>query len=315
MKKIKNIWFNYLRNEAHYEFLWIFRHLLDEFPIVKALVAILYEAFIALLALEKKLLDAARASALTQQLADADHRVDRAVSGIKATINAARYALDARVAEAARVLYIRLREFGNIKGKAYEEESAAVEVLLSDLSTTYAPQAALVGLGDWITELTEAEAAFTQLYLQRGDETALRPQERMVDVHHEIEAIYRKMTTLIEASAITSATPEAYDEFINKLNVQVAYFNEHNHHHARKDIGAGDHTVVEPIDTQVFTGKAITPLPKARYRENDKPEVELVFAKDFSVTYKNNVDVGTAEVTLHGKGAYKGQKTVTFNIN
>jgi hypothetical protein len=72
--------------------------------------------------------------------------------------------------------------------------------------------------------------------------------------------------------------------------------------------------VVETIDTQKYTEKAVTPIPRGYYREEGKPTVELVFAKDFSVTYKNNKEVGTAELTLHGKGAYKGQKTVTFNI-
>jgi hypothetical protein len=72
---------------------------------------------------------------------------------------------------------------------------------------------------------------------------------------------------------------------------------------------------VEPIETLPYTGKAVTPVPVAYYRgDGEKPTVELVFAKDFSVTYKNNVEVGTADVTLHGKGHYKGQKTVTFNI-
>ena len=313
MKKIKSIYFSYLRNEAHYEFLWIFSLLLDEFPAVKTLVSALYDAFATLLDTEKKLLDAARASALTQQIADADHRVDSAVSGIKATVNAARHALDPAVAEAARVLQIRLKEFGNIRGKAYEEESAAVQVLLNDFNTTYAAQVErILGLQGWLVELTVAEVEFVQLYQQRGNEAALRPQERMVDVRREIETSYYGMTTLIDASAVT--TPGAYDDFIARLNVQVEYFNEHNHHHARKDLGAGDHTVVEPINTQPYTGKAVTPLPKAHYREEDKPTVELVFAKDFSVTYKNNVKVGMAEVTLHGKGAYRGQKTTTFNI-
>ncbi|MDR3236031.1 MAG: hypothetical protein LBT48_04805 [Prevotellaceae bacterium] len=53
---------------------------------------------------------------------------------------------------------------------------------------------------------------------------------------------------------------------------------------------------------------------EAHYREEGKPTVELVFAKDFDVTYKNNTDVGTADLTIHGKGAYKGQKLTTFNI-
>ncbi|MDR0667229.1 MAG: DUF6261 family protein [Prevotellaceae bacterium] len=312
MKKIKAIYFVYLRNEAHYEFLWIFRHLLDEYPALRTLIGAMDEAFTVLLATEKRLLDAARASALTQQIADADHRVDRALAAIRAVINAARHSLNPDVVEAARVLQIRLNEFGNIRGKAYEEESAAVQVLIADLETTYAAQVALVALADWLAELTAAETEFTGLYLQRGNEEAVRPQERMVDVRREIETVYRNIITLVDATAIT--TLGAYDEFINKLNVQVAYFNEHNHRAARKDLGEGEHTVIEPIATQQYTEKAITPLPKAYYREEGKPTVELVFAKDFSLTYKNNVNVGTAEVTLHGKGAYKGQKTVTFNI-
>jgi hypothetical protein len=68
------------------------------------------------------------------------------------------------------------------------------------------------------------------------------------------------------------------------------------------------------VPEQTYTGKAVTPLPKAYYREEGKPTVELVFARDFSVTYKNNVDIGTADLTLHGKDAYKGQKKTTFNI-
>jgi hypothetical protein len=313
MKKIKAIYFSLLRNEAHYEFLWIFNHLVDEFSAVKTLLVKLYNAFVALLATEKKLLDAARFSALTKQIADADHRVDRAVSSLKAIVNASRYSTDPNEEEAARVLYIRLREFGNIRGKAYEEESAAVQVLIDDLDTTYDAQVTLLAIRGWVIELTEAESVFTQLYLQRGDETAVRPQERMVDIRREIEAVYHNMVTLIDASAIVDTTG-AYDDFIAKLNVQVEYFNEHNHHHAHKNLSVGDHCVIEPITTQAFTKKAVTPIPHAYWREDDKPTVELVFAKDFSVTYKNNVKEGMAEVTLHGKGDYKGQKTATFNI-
>jgi hypothetical protein len=313
MKNIKAIHFSHLRNEAHYEFLWIFSHLMDEYYNVKALVADLYNAFMALLATEKKLLDAARTSALTKQIADADHRVNRAVSGIKATINAARHALDATVAEAARILYVRLREFGNIRRKAYEEESAAVQVLLDDLNGAYAPQASLVGLQAWMMELMEAEVAFIQRYLQRSDEIAFRPQGRMTDVRRQIETAYHSMTILVDASAIVD-TSGVYDDFIAKLNVQVTYFNEHNHDRARKDLSVGETCVVEPVKVQKYTEKAITPIPKACYREEGKPIVELIFAKDFSVTYKNNVKVGTAYLTLHGKAGYKGQKTVTFSI-
>ena len=315
MKKIKSIYFDHLRNEAHYEFLWTCLNLLDAFSNVKALIAALYNTFAALLATEKKLLDASRASALTELLAKADDRVDRAISAIIATIHAARYSLDTGVAEAARLLQIRLREFGNIRTKAYEEESAAIQVLITDLTTTfYAKVQLIAGLANWVSELSAAETAYTQLYVQRNTEISQRPKERMVDIRRQIEAVYNGMTIIIDASAITNTTG-AYDTFIAQLNAQINYFNEHNHRHARKDIGTGDRCVVEEIAAQPYTGKAVTPLPKeVYYHEAGKPAVELVFAQDYSVTYKNNVEPGTADLILHGKGAYRGQKTVTFTI-
>ncbi|MDR3261023.1 MAG: hypothetical protein LBT78_04225 [Tannerella sp.] len=41
---------------------------------------------------------------------------------------------------------------------------------------------------------------------------------------------------------------------------------------------------------------------------------QSVNSKDFTVTYRKNIEVGTADLIIHGKGAYKGTKTVTFNI-
>lgn len=41
----------------------------------------------------------------------------------------------------------------------------------------------------------------------------------------------------------------------------------------------------------------------------------LVKGKDFTVKWKNNLKVGTATVTLAGKGNYTGSKTIQFSIN
>ena len=58
---------------------------------------------------------------------------------------------------------------------------------------------------------------------------------------------------------------------------------------------------VTAIPVQMYTGKAVTPIPEARFGETP-----LTFAKDFSVTYKNNEAPGEAIVILHGKGHYTG---------
>jgi uncharacterized linocin/CFP29 family protein len=42
--------------------------------------------------------------------------------------------------------------------------------------------------------------------------------------------------------------------------------------------------------------------------------LKLELGKDYNVSYKNNVNVGNATCIIHGKGAYKGRKMVTFII-
>jgi len=64
------------------------------------------------------------------------------------------------------------------------------------------------------------------------------------------------------------------------------------------------------VKDQVYTGKAL------------KPDVSVILNKktlkkgtDYSVSYKNNKNIGTATVTVTGKGSYTGTKKATFSIN
>jgi hypothetical protein len=74
------------------------------------------------------------------------------------------------------------------------------------------------------------------------------------------------------------------------------------------------HTSVAPIPEQVYTGKQLTPLPRVFHKAHEAELRELVFAQDFTVTYKNNMDVGEAKLSIHGKGKYTGRYDTTFHI-
>lgn len=69
------------------------------------------------------------------------------------------------------------------------------------------------------------------------------------------------------------------------------------------------YAAVAAISTQQYSGSALTP----------KPTITLggrtLTTSDYSVTYKNNTNVGTATVTITGKGNYKGTKETTFKIS
>lgn len=66
---------------------------------------------------------------------------------------------------------------------------------------------------------------------------------------------------------------------------------------------------VEKVADKKYTGKAITPSVKVSVAGN-----MLTAGKDYTVSYKNNTKAGTATITIHGKNAYTGTKTVTFVI-
>ena len=66
---------------------------------------------------------------------------------------------------------------------------------------------------------------------------------------------------------------------------------------------------VTGLSTQTYTGKFITPKPTVMLSGKTLSE-----GVDYTVTYKNNLEVGTATVTVTGKGNYAGAKTATFQI-
>ena len=66
---------------------------------------------------------------------------------------------------------------------------------------------------------------------------------------------------------------------------------------------------VATIANQTYTGKAITPKPTVKVGSTT-----LKLNTDYTLSYKNNVNAGTATVTVTGKGAYTGSVSKTFKI-
>lgn len=67
--------------------------------------------------------------------------------------------------------------------------------------------------------------------------------------------------------------------------------------------------VISSIAAQKYTGSQIKPDIIAKLGE-----YELVNGTDYSLTYTNNINKGTATVTIQAKGNFEGSKTMTFEI-
>jgi hypothetical protein len=305
--KIEKIYLHYLRNEAHYQFMLLVQKLFGNYTQVANLVTSLLAQLNGLITREGQLVDAIRGSLYTEQLAEADRRVDRDVAGIEAAVESALHHYIPSFVEAAKALEQRLKAFhGEIEKKAYEEESAAVKILVYELKTVYASQVSLLSLGGWVSELESAQADFERIYLLRNKELADRPQENLRELRLEVDEVYHSIVERIDAYGSLNGY-SVTGQFVKELNREVTYFNEHNHRPARKHI---DRTTVAQIPNQVWTDEPATPLPEVFDEEGNR----LVFARDYDVAYRKNDRPGTAYLILRGKGAWKGSKTVSFNI-
>ncbi|MDE7269419.1 MAG: leucine-rich repeat protein, partial [Acetatifactor sp.] len=84
---------------------------------------------------------------------------------------------------------------------------------------------------------------------------------------------------------------------------------------AREDIPNNDISAIPTgfwtadIADQIFTGKAITPEVRVYWGKK-----LLTNKTDYTVAFKNNTNVGTATVTVSGKGNYSGSTVTTFEI-
>jgi len=67
---------------------------------------------------------------------------------------------------------------------------------------------------------------------------------------------------------------------------------------------------VTGLSAKIYTGKAITPMPTVKIGST-----ALTRNTDYTISYKNNTNAGTASLIITGKGKYTGTKTVTFTIN
>ena len=68
-------------------------------------------------------------------------------------------------------------------------------------------------------------------------------------------------------------------------------------------------TKISALKTRAFTGKPLTQALTITYGGK-----KLVNGRDYTLTWKNNKNIGTASVTIKGKGKYNGSVTKKFRI-
>jgi hypothetical protein len=252
------------------------------------------------------LLNLNRASALTPQIEKLDKQRDTAFDEIKSTVKAAlKSSVSATAAAAGRVMPI-LKPMWNIGRESIASQTAQIKLFFTRISSLSADITTL-GIAPALLSLGTANDTLESVYLMRLDKMSALEGPSATAKAKAVVAAYDGLCAAVEVTLSVLPTAALQLIFDDMNGLRIKYIA-----HLPTPL-ADAFTSVAPIPAQVYTGRHLTPIPRVFY-QTDTELRELIFAEDFTVSYRNNVKVGEAKLFVHGKGKYTGTYTTTFHI-
>jgi hypothetical protein len=255
------------------------------------------------------LLDQERSSILTPEIAAEDRKCDALFAETKRTVSTAVKSSIPEKAEAGRILTELLKPFWAINNDPMLSQVKQLRLLEERFSPMPIPAhaAQVLGIDGVMEQMFRTSDRLYTLYNARLDESAHREKPSATSVKNETAVAYDIFCGTVE-NTLSAIPTEALQLLFNAMNdVRRKYIV---HLPTKLDPA---HTSVAPMAVQTYTGHPLTPLPRV-FHQNEKETVELVLGKDFTVTYRNNTEVGEAKIIIHGKGKYTGTHETTFYI-
>ncbi|GKT30575.1 hypothetical protein ADUPG1_001572 [Aduncisulcus paluster] len=213
-----------LRNDEHFQFQTELKGLVEQYTPAALGIEAAWAVYEPLYTDESNALNVIRKSAVTSELAEADHYRDSLYRGICDTVKGATNHYNSAVKVSANRIEIAIDHYGNINVKSYDEQTAAINSLLSDLKNDYAADVSQLNIGEWLIELQTANTTFETLMKERYAEDSGKTQLSMKDVRRQVDEVYRTITERIGALVIVNGE-EAYSGFVNELNQRIEKYN------------------------------------------------------------------------------------------
>jgi hypothetical protein len=259
-------------------------------------------------------------SKFTEMKVIADNDRDNDLTGLTGFVRALTKHFDPLVRKCAREILSLIKNYGNLAHAEYNVETAGIDSLIAKLnSRDYIQAVEVLGIAPWLAELEKHNKIFKDLVAETEQELVERPsisfQTARKQTNEALNKIINRMVSRIDING-----RDTYLPFINEFNVHVTLYNNqvrerYGRLHAKIDISDAE---IDPIVVQAYTSKPVYVIPVVKLRKEEKDgtvtTTELVFSEDFTVRYKNNVEQGTATLTVTGIGKYTGKIVTTFNI-
>jgi len=219
--KVQSIRFEKMRNDEHFQFHTEFIELVNRSCASNLKVEALFEAYLQFYRRVDEALKKINKSALTEEIQKADKRRDKAFRGLLKQHSAGLIHFQPEVQQAAKKLSILFNTYGNLARKPLNEQTSAVYNLMQELRGAYAETVNTAGLRAWVDELETANLAFIELYRERQDETAQKPDFILSQERKNLDTAYRQLVQCLSALFIMEGK-QLHAEFIRLLNTLVA---------------------------------------------------------------------------------------------
>lgn len=194
-------------------------------------------------AMETEMFIVKRASSAvgTYELKEADDASDRLIGTLINVVRAHTTNYVAHQREAARILYVRLRDFRALARRGYTAQMAELDALLAYLAKAEsATHLATLGLTDVAAALVEANERHQEMLHKKIHGNKLRNRQREIntrDARRRCDDLYRHLVELAAAYAIVAPDP-AFDTFFQRLTGIVLYYRNVLAHQGMKRYAA-----------------------------------------------------------------------------
>jgi hypothetical protein len=252
----------------------------------------------------------AKESPFTKQIHNFDEHRDADFSEIRRTAKAASKSSNATATAAGHTLATFLHPYRNVTKEPLMSETSTLNYLHLQFNDDPALQnaATTLQLAEVFTSLFHANEQVSLLWNARARDNAGKSGPSPTSLRSNLEKCYNNFCNITLQILKLQPSPALQNLFHAMNEVRIKYSR------SLPVRLTGANTSVDAIPAQPYTGKAVTPIPRAFIQTADGERIELRFAEDYNVTYRNNIEPGEAKIIIHGKGNYSGSHTSTFHI-
>jgi hypothetical protein len=186
-----------------------------------------YDALLEQVADLETLFRLSQASEFTEEIQALDQRRDRAISGIRQTVEGHCSHFLPETANAARLLSNNISLYGiEIERQNYQAQTAGLNGIVSDWTNKpeLTEAMGLLKLNDWKDELAVANKLFNEKYLQRTQQYGAATDETISSEKAETNQLYYTLRDNIMARATINNTP-AHEKTVSEINALIDQYN------------------------------------------------------------------------------------------